>query len=195
MKRTEQILVLLAVLAVILNMALVPGGVAFTLLTLALLSCLYFNFSFALLNGIRFRKLFKKESYQGVSTLQIIGAIGAGFALSILLVGIMFKLLRWPGASINLMTGLLLTIIVTIVCVIRYFINTSVFCKRVLTRTVVAAVAGIILLMIPSQAIVHFKYRNYPAYLEAFDNYQEHPDDVELLRHMDEERRKMEEGN
>lgn len=195
MKRTEQILALLALLAIILNMALVPGGVAFTLLTLALLSSLYFYFSFALLNGIRFRKMFKKESYQGVSTLQIIGAIGTGFALSMLLVGIMFKLLRWPGASINLITGLLLTIIVTIVCVIRYFMNTSVFCKRVLTRTAVAAVAGIILLMIPSQAIVHFKYRNYPAYLEAFDKYQEHPDDVELLRHMDEERRKVEEGH
>lgn len=195
MKRTEQILVLLAVLAIILNLALVPGGVAFTLLTLMLLSSLYFCFSFALLNGIRLRKVFKKESYQGVSALQILGAICTGFTLSLLLIGILFKLLRWPGANVDLMVGLLLATIIAIVCVIRYFMNASVFCKRILTRTIIATVAGIILIMIPAQTIVHFKYRNYPAYLEAFDRYQEHPDDVELLRHMDEERRKVEEGH
>lgn len=195
MKKTEIILALLCVIAIILNITLVPGGIFLTLLSLMFLSMLYFGFSFLLLNQIRLRNIFKMESYQGVSAIQIIGAIGAGFTLSMLLGGMMFKLLRWPGSSVQLIASLFMAMIIVITCSIRYFMNRSAYCKRILLRTVSIGTIALILFMIPGASITRFKYRNYPAYLEAFEKHQQNPDDVELLRHMDEERRKMEEGN
>jgi hypothetical protein len=193
MKRTEQIFAILAIIAILLNILLVPGGHILTLLTLFALISIYFYFAFALFNRIRLRKIFRKESYVNVSALKIIGAIGAGFALSISLTGILFKFMRWPGASVNLMAGLFLLVIISIICLVRYFTNKSAFCKRILIRTSSIGAIGFILFMIPSASITRFKYRNYPAYLEAIEKHQQYPDDVDIMRQMDEERRKMEE--
>src|SRR6187549_1805637 len=106
MKKIELIVAGLAVVSIPLGMLLVPGGAWLTMVSLFTLSGIYFGFSFALFNGVRFRKIFDSNSYNDVSIWRVIGAVGVGIGLSSALTGIAFKLLSWTGADVNLIAGL-----------------------------------------------------------------------------------------
>lgn len=196
MKKTEIILSILIVVAIILNFSLIPGGVILTVLTLSSLSCLYFAFSFALLNNIRLRHIFKSESYKGINALRIIGTVVTGWSLSLALNGILFKLLFWPGASINLIGGLFCVCIVSIICVIKCTSKDNrPYYFRILNRTIIVGLSCVSLLTVSSKDINNFKYRNYPAFIEAERQNRENPDNPDLLFKYEEERRKMDEQN
>ena len=64
------------------------------ILTIGILSMIYFPFGIYFLSG----KTFQQQNV-GLS-------IGVGMALSILVVGILFKLMHWPGALAMLIVGL-----------------------------------------------------------------------------------------
>lgn len=190
MRITELVLAALFFIALLMYLFLIPGYAILLILSMASLSCMYFYFGFALFNGIRLRKIFKKESYLGVSTWRIVGAVCTGIALSLLLMGILFKLLRWPGAAINLLAAFCLVPIV-IISIVRYFKNHSVFYLRIFKRLAVFVSLGLFLFFTPQSAIVDFRYRNYPAYKEALKNSMAHPDDEALRAKADVERDKM----
>ncbi|MES2515442.1 MAG: hypothetical protein V4580_14910 [Bacteroidota bacterium] len=194
MKKTEIILAILAVIAVMLNYLLVPGGVMLTVLTLSSLSCLYFAFSFALLNDIRFRNIFKSDSYKNIGALKIVGAIGTGWALSMAMNGLLFKLLYWPGAAVSIVGGMVSLSIPFIICVVKYVLGSNrAYYSRVLIRTGIVITCCVFIMPFSSEQLHQFKYRNYPSFLEAEKQYHENPDNQELLNKYEEERQKMDE--
>ena len=66
--------------------------------------------------------------------------------------------------------------------------------SRILIRTGIVGVCCLIMFSFSSQQVHEFKYRNYPAYLEAEKQFHAEPDNQELLNKYEEERRKMEQG-
>ena len=157
-----------------------------------LLVCIYFNFSFALLNGISFRNMFKKESYKGISTWRIIGTIGAGFALSITIIGILFVYQRWPFGYINLQNGLVMLGIVLIVIVLKKSLSFHEIYTYILVRIGIVGLIGLCLLCIPTETLFEMKCHNCSeAYMEAEKALMKDPDNRELQRKADEERIKM----
>ncbi|MBK8807421.1 MAG: hypothetical protein IPO21_12565 [Bacteroidales bacterium] len=96
MKKGEIIIAGLSIIALGLNLLFIQGGGILTVLTLLTLSMLYMYFSFALFNNIELRKIFKKDSYKGISSNRIFGAVGAGLALSMTTIGLLFKFQSWP---------------------------------------------------------------------------------------------------
>jgi hypothetical protein len=194
MKKAEITLLVLTLIGIVCNLLLVPGGVVFTLISLFLYSSIYFYFGFAFFNGISLRKLFKPQSYQGISALRIVGAIATGFSLSMVLIGILFKLLSWPGAFINMAFGLACTLVVIIISLIKYYNQKSVYYQRILIRCFALFFVGLFLISLPKYAIVSFKYRNHQNYLNAFIAFNNNPDNEELHQKLDEERMKMERG-
>lgn len=147
MKKAEIILVGVAIISTIFRIMHLIGAHFLTVLSFTFLSCLYFYFSFAIFNGIRFRDIFKKASYQGISALRIIGAIVTGIAISMAIVGMEFRIMRWPGASIMLMVGGLVLCLLTVTAIIKYFSSKAPFylniLKRVVPYTILAVVAFI----------------------------------------------------
>jgi hypothetical protein len=191
MKLTEKTLALLSLAGIIGTIFLVPGtGILFVWTTL-FLSMIYFYFSFALFNGIRLRNILKKESYLTIPKKRIIGAIGAGLALSAGLFGILFKFQSWPGASVNLYVGLVTIIAVSIVAIIKYRSSRSNFYPKILKRTTLVLVLILTLILLPNDTLLDFKYRNYPAYLKALKDYRSDPNNEELQRQVEDEREKM----
>lgn len=85
-----------------------------------MLSCLYFSFSFTLFNKIQFTDIFKKDSFTKISASKVIIAIGAGIALSIILIGILFKILRWPFSNQNLLIGGIMILIISIFSLVKF---------------------------------------------------------------------------
>jgi len=147
MKKAEIILVGLAIISIILRLMHLVGANIVTVLSFTFLACLYFYFGFAIFNDIRLRDIFKKASYQDISALRIIGAIVTGIAISMAIVGMEFRIMRWPGASIMLMVGGLVLCLLTVMALIRYFSAKAPFylniLKRLVPYTILAVVAFI----------------------------------------------------
>ena len=195
MKKGEIIIATLSLIALGLNLLLIPGGGVLTVLTLSTLSMLYMNLSFALFNGIRLRNIFKKDSYKGISTMRIIGAVGTGLALSMTIIGLLFKFQSWPGASLNLGAGLVGLLIATVIGTIKYFRNKSDFYTKIFKRIAVFGGLGLILMLTPKTTWVEIKYRNQPTYVDALKKAMAAPDNKELWDKVEVERQKMNNEN
>jgi hypothetical protein len=149
MKKSELLFGLLALLALALRFFALNGGAQLMIIALTALAILYFYFGFALLNRIPFRRVLRKESYRSLSGMRIVGAIAAGIALSQVVVGILFKLLRWPGAYEMLLIGLMSLTLVFAVAVIRYTQSKAAFYPSVLFRMTLFGSIGLLLILQP----------------------------------------------
>ena len=136
-------------LALALRFFAVSGGADLMIIALSALALLYFYLGFALLNHIPFRKVLKKESYRSVSWMRIIGAIAAGTALAQVVIGILFKLLRWPGAYEMLLIGLMSLAFVFAVAGVRYLGSRAAFYPPLFLRVALFGGIGLLLIMQP----------------------------------------------
>ncbi|MFD2602203.1 GldL-related protein [Flavobacterium suzhouense] len=191
MKITERILLLFAVIGIILSLIPIPGGNMLTILALGLLSVLYFYFGFAFFNGIRARDMFKKSSYAGIKGIRIPGAIFTGMLSSVAVIGILFKVMMWPGASVMLLVGIVPFFVLTLITIVKYFGNKDEYYKRIFLRTIVFGSASVLLYLLPSYTIMDIKYRCCPDYINAVKEADKNPDDVTLQEKVIEERKKM----
>jgi len=195
MKKLEKILGIIAIITLVLHLNNVSGATLLMSLTFFTLTFIYFYLGFAFFNNIRLRDITKKESYKGVNTMKILGAIFGGLTLSITLLGILFKLQFWPGASLLLIIGLSALLIVTIISLIKYKVNKSHLYKNIIIRAAIIGICGIILLMSPSNILIEIKYRNHPEYIEAIKKLNQDPDNIELRKKVEEEYKKMYKSN
>jgi hypothetical protein len=186
MKIVEKIAAILSIIGLILMLSLIGGGAELMMVSLLTLGGIYFPLGFLLLNQISVLNYLKrKESFVSLTTTQIVLGVITGIALSIVCIGILFKLLTLPGANEMLMFGVLISIIIsTIVVILRSKVSAS----AILIRTVIFNIAGIILFFTSSLSIVKFQYRNHPAYIDAYVNYLEDPGNSAVRDKLDLER-------
>ncbi len=173
----------------------IPGGSALTVLSLSLLSLIYFYLGFAFFNDIRLRNVLKKNSYKEISTFRILGAIAAGISLSFAILGILFKYMFWPGSFIMLNYGLATLLITIIVVLIKYNTTKSPFYIPIFKRSALFGGIALILTFISSIKLAEIKHRNDPKYAKALINAMENPDNQEFQEKLQEERKKMDEKN
>ena len=187
MKLTEKILAIAIVIGLVLKFLFVPGGEDLTLIAFLILACIYYPLGFLFFNQIRLRNIFKKKAYENVTVGKIVMAIIVGINLSIVCVGILFKLLILPGADEMLIIGVAGVLFVSILVAIIGSPDR----KFTLIRTGVLGITGAILLFTPQLSIVKFQYRNHPAYIEAFANYQQDPGNAAFRNQLDLEQHRV----
>ena len=185
MIKLEKILGLVAVVSLILKLLLIPFSGTVLTISLLTLALIYYPLGFAFFNGIRLREILKKESYKGKSALRILGAIGVGMALSMLCVGILFKLQSWAYSNTNLSAGLFFTVIALIVVMIGLIKKKDDFHKTIFKRIIIFGGLGLFLLFIPELSIVKFQFRNHPDYIKAYEIYLQNPDNLESQEKLD----------
>jgi hypothetical protein len=105
MAKLEKTLAVLFVLGLTMRLSHIEGGDFIVLVSLFILSFLYFPFGFALLNRIRARDLFKRESYRRLNAPQLWLAVLLGFCLATATLAIPFVLLRWNGNGLIRIIG------------------------------------------------------------------------------------------
>ena len=186
MKKFEIIVGIIAICGIIIKFIFMRSE----LMTLAflMLAILYFYFSFAFFNGIRLRDIFKKASYKDTNAKRIIGAIGLGFFISLLIMGILFKLQFWPFAITKLFTGLVGTGIIFSIALIFYSRNNSKYYKRVFTRIFIYGSLGLVFYLIPTATIFDIYYRNVPEHAKKL---LADPYNIELQKEFEETERKI----
>ena len=191
MKIAERILIVLAIAGLIMRFFHIPGGAVLTIFPLAILGWIYLIFGFILFNNIKFRKIFKKESYNGISGLRLAYAILTGLALSVIVIGIVFKMMFWPGSYINLLFGIVTVGTALTVAAIKFIANKQIFYRNMLFRLTPYLVVGLILFSIKFEDLVRLMYSDYPAYAEAFIERENDPMNEEKANKAELERDRM----
>ncbi|SFT40418.1 hypothetical protein SAMN05216474_0373 [Lishizhenia tianjinensis] len=180
MRTLEKILILLFVLTLGLQFFLIAGTTLLFVLVAMLLSCIYFYLGFAVLNGVRFRSIFKKAAYEEFKGKEIAFAIGIGLSLSTLVIGILFKALQWPGAEFMLQFGLGSGLILLLAVVLFFRKNNPVFFKFNTLRIGIFGLLGIIFYFISNNTFLEIKYGEYPEYVELRKQLYNDPTNLEL---------------
>lgn len=115
--------------------------------------CLFYTyFSFAYFNNIRFSKIFKRDSYRGISKWKILGTIGLGFGLGFTTLGILWSLMYWPFNSYYSL-GIPILFIIGIISVIKFSTTRSEDYLRIVKRVLIIGGVGIILWLIPQETL------------------------------------------
>src|SRR5271169_521226 len=97
MKILERGSIILSVIGFLMKIMRISGGNELLMIGMTLLAFIYFYLGFALLNNVAVKDIFKKSSYP--NSLRVVGAMGVGIFLSIVAIGILFKLLILTGAT------------------------------------------------------------------------------------------------
>ena len=139
MKKVEIVIVCLGLVAAVLRLFSIEGGVLFTTIFLGLLWIFYLLLSYPLLNrGNKF------------TWPRLLLSIGAGIALSTAVVGILFRLNHWDGGAFLQVISTVLLLTVIVVSLIQYVSVASMFYANILIR------GGILLLINVAMIVWHW---------------------------------------
>ena len=189
MKLLEKITAFLSLIGLLLKFLLIQSGNAVFIISASLLASIYFYFGFALINNVGFRAMFKKSSYANISSIRIIAGIGVGGLLSIVVIGLLFKLQIWMG-SIEMIkigtTGLLVTVVIAGIVFLLKRKSLDPFYKGIFTRGAIALIFALLVFTIPSRTLIRVYHRNNPAFGELMIKALENPEDEELQKQFDE---------
>ena len=133
--KTEKVLVIIAILSSIMKMFHILGGSVFLVLSLLGLAICYFPLGFYFLSD---------KSYKENTITSII----FGWLLSICFVGIMFRIMHWPGAMIMNIVGSMTALPLTIFAYSKYKSSNQenmVYFRNLLIRSLILFILSLVL--------------------------------------------------
>jgi len=149
MKKLEMILIIGAIIGILMALFNIPLDSLIVSVFFITLSSLYFYLGFALLNNIPLRKIFKADSYKGIGPWKILIAIGTGLTLSILTIGFMFSVLKYPMAMTFLVVGIVLAAIIIILAMIKNVQEKDQFYRNIILRSIAFLIIAVVFLLLP----------------------------------------------
>ncbi|HOE05142.1 MAG TPA: hypothetical protein PLZ52_08000 [Bacteroidales bacterium] len=147
MKIIEILLWVLTIVVYLIHLFIIPEVLVLLNLFLHALSLFYFLLGFASFNGATFNRIFKKETYAEAGPLGIVATAGSGYSLSLVVIGILFKLMHYPGSKVMLYAGLFFLLGFNIVSLIRFLQNRYPGFLRILIRTILIGGFGLYLII------------------------------------------------
>lgn len=157
----------------------------------AILSLFYMYLSFAILNGIRGRKIFTKGTFKEINNLRIIGTVALGLCYSLVLITMLFTLMLWPSMLVNLIAAIAGLLIGGGLSIWKFLQQNNPVYKGILLRTSLFLFIAIGLLVLPKYSVLEWRYGDHPGYVEAFKARDQHPSDPKLIEKLEEERLKI----
>lgn len=176
MRKLERILISLFIIGLLLQIVPMAGGSLLIVLALSTLAIVYFSGGFILFQNVRLRDLVSSKSGLGLNDLKAMFlSIGAGFFCSAIVIGVMFRVQAWPGASAMLIAGIAGMTICSAIALFFYSDKTTYPLKAILTRTAAWGVVGVLLMILSPTAILEIKYRHDQEYVKLMKEVHEHP--------------------
>lgn len=159
-------------------------------ITITLMSIYYLWVSFFLFNSVRIIELFDKNRKINISTLTVSVSVTAGFIYSLSFIAILFVISFYPGMNRLIILSLLFNILLLVFCLFIYFKQKehAAFIKQFIWRSIVLAALFFSLWRAPEGFLLNKLYADYPAFVEAYNNYLEDPDNPEVQNKLKEER-------
>lgn len=177
MKKTEKILWSTFIVGLLFKIMHWPGAGILTVLSLALVSILYFYSGIGLFNNLSAKQMFQKKSYQHKKRFNILFGALFGLVLSILVIGFLFKFMLWPGGNMMLSIGLISLLIVVSFYLVLKSKGKVFIAKSAFVRVSLVSFISLCLYGIQTDSIVDFYYPNDPLYAEALKQIIHNPND------------------
>ena len=175
--KTEKALSIVFIISLIFKLMHWPGAGVLMVLSLLGLALCYFLLGFYFLSD----KNFKTQNI-GIS-------IVFGWLLSVCIIGILFKLMFWPGSGMMLLIGSLTAAILLVVSFMLFQNSTPElknYHKNLLTRTLVLFVVSFVCLVLPNSVLINHYYSNEPELKELYLKQQENPEDETIQKEIEE---------
>jgi hypothetical protein len=142
MRRIEGVLIVLALISAALKLYSIEGGAILTVISFLSLSLLYFWGGFIILNETPLNKIFKASTYSNLGWRKILWSILSGIVLAYSVLGILFPILSWYGASIILINSFIMILPVFSISLI-YALRGSKLNKSILLRSATVVIISI----------------------------------------------------
>jgi len=116
-------------------------------------------------------------------------SIISGFFLSLIPIGILFKIQYWPGGQLYLLIG---TITAPVIMAIVLFLKSkaaedlSIYYKNMFSRTIVLSVLTVLFYLTPTSTLLKIQYRSDPELARLKILYYENPGNEEYRKQHDE---------
>ena len=144
MKIVEKILIGITLLGLVIKLVHWPGGNILLVLGLGTLSLFYPVAAYFLFspqkqieaNGITFKQ---------TSAARVVLSLVTGFCMPVAVIGLLFKIMHWPGASFMLLIGFITIIPIAVVSTIQYLLKKEDFYKQIAIRTIAVGSLAILL--------------------------------------------------
>lgn len=175
--KTEKVLLALFIISLIFKLMHWPGAGPIMILSLLILALCYFPFGFYFFSD------------KNLKTQKIGISLVFGWLLSICIVGILFKLMFWPGSGMMLLIGSMTAAILLVVSFMLFQNSTPElknYHKNLLTRTLVLFVVSFACLVLPNSVLINHYYSNEPELKELYLKQQENPEDETIQKEIEE---------
>jgi Na+(H+)/acetate symporter ActP len=137
----------------ILKFVQIPGGEFLLIISLGVLAMIYFPAAFYFFCD-------KKIKQQNLAFTII-----SGLFLSVIPIGVLFKLQYWQGASLYLLIGIIITpilLFVSYLLLVKSEENLKNYYKNMIVRTSILGFISLLLFSIPTETLLKFQYWNDP---------------------------------
>ncbi len=156
-----------------------PFASMFIVVGMSSLAILYYPFSFALLQNIKARHLFKKQAYANTTALATALAILAGLALAMLCIGLMFKWQFWQFSHSILNLGLAVTSITTLLILLLLKDQPFELKRNFFRRAFILFAFALLFRLTPAATFANVIYNEQPCYRDALKAVMANPNDAE----------------
>ncbi|PQJ12665.1 hypothetical protein CJD36_002665 [Flavipsychrobacter stenotrophus] len=170
MKFLEKVFTIMALIGVLIKLAGLTGGLPLIALSLICLSIHYLLCGFFLFNDIRLRDCFKRSSYKEITALKIIGSLVSAVVLSVLIAGILYRLLYTDGNMMILIFTLALNVVFTLSLAFTVSIRHIAFYKNILIRSAILLIISACLTIAPSKYLDLQKKKIITEQVTCIDN-------------------------
>ena len=184
MKNLEKIVLGLFFVSIPLKIFQLPGGQLILLLSGASVAMFYYVAGYFILNDVSLKMLLKERKGKNVSIPILFGSIMAGWDFSIIALGILFKLMFFPGADNMLVTGIILLTILQIGSLFIRKTNPETF-ARFFNRVIIFFGAGLLASFLSYNQIIDFEYSDDVEYSEALKKTMTYPNDTAIRKEFD----------
>lgn len=138
-KVIEKVLVGLTMLGLVVKLLHWPGGAMLIILGLGILAMFYPIAAYFLFSPVKYAQL-EGFAVNKTSPGRVVLSLGTGLCLPVGVIGLLFKMMHWPGAAVMLLIGLVTIVPIAIVSLVRYAGDKEDFYKQIAIRTVIVAV-------------------------------------------------------
>lgn len=185
MKKLEAILLGSFFISIILKIFQLPLGELLLILSGASIAMFYYVAGYFIMNDVSLRKLLKERKGKNVSVPVLFGSIMAGWDFSIIAIGILFKVMLFPGADNMLVTGIILLTILQVGSIFIRKTHLETF-ARFFNRVIIFFGAGLLASFISYNQIIDFQYSDEPEYSEALKKTIAFPSDTNARKEFEE---------
>jgi len=159
-------------------------------IVLTVISIFYLWFGFFIFNRLSLKDLFFTQKVRQICLRKLTTSIVSGFVYSFSFISILFVVNFYKGMQSMSLLSLILNLGLILISIFMLLTDKEInlFSRQYLWRSVFLFVLFFFVVRTPVEKRLNILYKEHPRFIEAYHNYLQNPDDLEVQNRLKEER-------